>query len=168
MKTTLLILISALLIGWCGYGFGQVTVEPQLRFIIQPHYRVVEVPVEVPVLEYIEVEKVVEVEKEVPRPGRLFENIEEFDAWWDGVCETYAVMRSGTCIEMAKYYVLRAAEDGFIISWEIVDPDGLILWEPVRTKQKDGHLGLTVITQDCRIYYVEPETGDRTLIYRWD
>ena len=83
MKKALLIILCLMLI-FVGIGIGRAISEPTVIYkevpVVKEVVHYVDVP---PIIEIIEVPVEVVVEIEVPKEVRLFETIEEFEAWRD-------------------------------------------------------------------------------------
>ena len=154
MKKALLITLSIMLI-FVGIGIGRAISEPTVIYkevpVVKEVVHYVDVP---PIIEIIEVPVEVVVEIEVPKEVRLFETIEEFEAWRDDrllitingkqylvPTETYSLKKD--CDDVAETWQRWAYEDGYLVSQQAV-------WRGkvcgIKVSQTLGkHMGLMVI-----------------------
>ena len=154
MKKALLITLSIMLI-FVGIGIGTAISKPAVIYkevpVVKEVVHYVDVP---PIIEIIEVPVEVVVEIEVPKEVRLFETIEEFEAWRDDrllitingkqyLVPTKTYSPKNDCDDVAETWQRWAYEDGYLASQQAV-------WRGkvcgIKVSQTLGkHMGLMII-----------------------
>ncbi len=165
-----LVILMGIAGGVVGYNLPRQIVFIEHQVIVEkPVYidrlREVEKPVyvdrveivEKPIIRIVEIEKIVEVEKEVivyrdRTDWRFFESLPEFTTWLEG--KLVYLMPPADCDDYAQRLQVLAYRDSYIISAQLVDK-GKINGKIVSDNKK-FHDGIRVNIGN-KIYYVEPQ-----------
>ena len=158
-----------------GSGYAGWLVRGQ----VPPVYYPVPYPVEVPVIEYVEkpviVYETVEVPIEVIREvveyvdrypdHELFQDVAEFTEWFDRVT---VIILQGDCDDWGEAYSMMAANDGYLLAYQYINKDGILGDTLVMPGMSSPHMGLLMMTQEDKIYYIEPQPPTFRIIYICD
>ena len=127
----------------------------RIKVIEVPEYILVEVPEYIEVTKYIEVPVITEILIEVPvSTARYFNSEEELYMW----VAAHPITRGEglDCDDYARQYIKMALDDGFIVSFDTMHPNELLIHFGIVTDQWHA-LNSTFIGNI--LYYIDPQTG---------
>ena len=154
MKDKVLIIVMILASAFLGFCLAHVIgVPPEISYY----------PVDQVELEYVVVEKIVVVERDVPIMPRNFETLEELEEW----LSVRAFIAFGDCDDWALALQGFALEDGYLLNFKVITPGEYNKLFKLKVPLDEVHaINLALIGNE--IWYIEPFNKEVQLAYYLD